>query len=602
MSTIVITGIKNCTQTLLNDKVEFKQYKTGDTIEYRIPSNHNIFLEYIEDRNINYWWIHYQDERKKLSGIAYTIVRKDTPVEQIPDDSVWFISDGSTLKQNDGKVRVRVNSSSHSPSFAIRVNQPILKSVRNESSQEVPSSFVEKLANSTMKTTDVIKAAKKAKEEKEPKAAEKDAKEKAEKDAKEKVEKDAKEKEAAEKAKEEQKSAEKEAKDKEAKIPQSKTIAEAIENGKLNDVKRFLSDKTDIDNNVRDKDGNELSPLLIASIAGNLKIVEFLLEHGAEVDQQNNNKFNTPLIVAAENGHKDVVELLLKNNAKINKTNSGYSTPLIVAASNGHKDVVEILLKNNADINLANSGYSTPLMLAAENGHKDVVELLLKNNANINLANSFNGKTPLMLAAYNGHLAVIDTLLKNNADFTIKNKSDMTALSIAKKNVNKNKDNNSIVELIESYVNEQKPAENANLESKTSVNQNNENDSGTKTSGKADTKEVKNVELQNEAENADNKDENKNDDEEKETKAEDKGTTADEKGTKAEEKAKEGWFQNLKKNYYEGNEGKIQTAAISSVALGAAYIGYHLLKKKKTNKHSKTKKHSNRKSKTRKRR
>ena len=51
----------------------------------------------------------------------------------------------------------------------------------------------------------------------------------------------------------------------------------------------------------------------------------------------------TALIWAAQKGHEKVVEMLLQQGADVDKQKSSGETALIQAAQNGHETVVEIL-------------------------------------------------------------------------------------------------------------------------------------------------------------------------------------------------------------------------------------------------------------------
>ena len=58
------------------------------------------------------------------------------------------------------------------------------------------------------------------------------------------------------------------------------------------------------------------TPLILASINGNIKIVELLLEAGADVNNLDENGY-TALMHASERGHVEIVYLLLINKADI---------------------------------------------------------------------------------------------------------------------------------------------------------------------------------------------------------------------------------------------------------------------------------------------
>ena len=145
------------------------------------------------------------------------------------------------------------------------------------------------------------------------------------------------------------------------------------------------------------------TPLWVASFMGKKKVVELLLERGADPDETDING-RTPLWVAANSGKTDVVQMLLDGGADPNKTDNHGKTPLWMAATwdNGHKDVVKLLLDRGVDPNTADISGWTPLHLAAKIGHKDVVRLLLDAGADPDKEDQM-GETPLFAAARRGH-------------------------------------------------------------------------------------------------------------------------------------------------------------------------------------------------------
>ncbi|MFO1478245.1 MAG: ankyrin repeat domain-containing protein [Verrucomicrobiota bacterium] len=89
-----------------------------------------------------------------------------------------------------------------------------------------------------------------------------------------------------------------------------------------------------------------LTPLARAAGLGQLRVAEYLLEHGAAIEAQPGNEF-TPLIEATGNGHKAMVELLLDHGANVNargRYGNTMSTPLLIAVSKGYEAVAELLL------------------------------------------------------------------------------------------------------------------------------------------------------------------------------------------------------------------------------------------------------------------
>ena len=66
----------------------------------------------------------------------------------------------------------------------------------------------------------------------------------------------------------------------------------------------------------------------------------------------------TLLIGAAFNGQARVVELLMQHGAEINLQDSVGCTALMRAAGQGHERVVQLLIRHGAEINLQNSSFA----------------------------------------------------------------------------------------------------------------------------------------------------------------------------------------------------------------------------------------------------
>ena len=150
--------------------------------------------------------------------------------------------------------------------------------------------------------------------------------------------------------------------------------------------------------------------LMDAAYYGHERVVELLLQRGAEVNQQNSMGASA-LMGAADNGHEKVVELLIRHGAEIDLLTSNGSTALMYAAQEGHERVVDLLLQRGAEINKQDSDGATALMFAAQAGHARVVELLLQRGAKINMQDR-HGVTALKIAADNGHEQVVKLLLR----------------------------------------------------------------------------------------------------------------------------------------------------------------------------------------------
>jgi ankyrin repeat protein len=114
---------------------------------------------------------------------------------------------------------------------------------------------------------------------------------------------------------------------------------------------------------AKDSFGN--TPLHNAVLASNTKMVEILLEHGADVSVRNT-KGRTPLWCVVKTPE------LVRNDIE-------YSDYL----QRFHIDVVQLLLRKGADIKAKDDSMKTPLMAAAQDGMSYLVQLLLKQGADV---------------------------------------------------------------------------------------------------------------------------------------------------------------------------------------------------------------------------
>jgi ankyrin repeat protein len=195
----------------------------------------------------------------------------------------------------------------------------------------------------------------------------------------------------------------------------------------LKGIKAIIRDSPDL---INAKAINDVSRLQTAAESGHVRVAEFLLANGADVNA-NFGRRGTPLHLAAERGHKTMTELLLRYGADVNSGDSG-GTPLHYAVENGHKAVAEVLLASKADVNAKGNGRRvvgklTPLHVAVFYGFTTVAELLLASGAQMNSTDE-GGDTPLHTAATYGHPRAAQLLLTNKAEVNARNNNGWTPL------------------------------------------------------------------------------------------------------------------------------------------------------------------------------
>lgn len=166
-----------------------------------------------------------------------------------------------------------------------------------------------------------------------------------------------------------------------------------IRNGELEKVRRSLADD-DVLANMADEIG--MSPLHIAVINGHLRIVNVLINAGAEVNASDRLKQMTPLHYAAFYNYPRIMLFLLSRRADHSMADSGGNLPLHFAVANGCYSTTDILLQHRANPDCLNQNWQTPLHLAAyatnnreqfpaalkkEDDYLEVAKLLLREGA-----------------------------------------------------------------------------------------------------------------------------------------------------------------------------------------------------------------------------
>ena len=88
------------------------------------------------------------------------------------------------------------------------------------------------------------------------------------------------------------------------------------------------------------------------------------------------------MMLAASNNFARVVELLIEHGADINRVDhsNGWSA-LIWAAKRGHTETVSVLLKHGADFSLIDDAGKSALDYAETKGYVSIVNMLQANSA-----------------------------------------------------------------------------------------------------------------------------------------------------------------------------------------------------------------------------
>ncbi|WFD18677.1 putative ankyrin-repeat protein [Malassezia caprae] len=137
---------------------------------------------------------------------------------------------------------------------------------------------------------------------------------------------------------------------------------------------------------VNAPDGSGWTPLMIASSAGARRLVQTLLQRGADV-HASNGKHITALHYASSKNHADIVRELLEYGADVNALDGAKQRPIHRAASAGHDAIVRLLLRPpprldgqahpKTRVNPADRLGNTPLHLAIDSAHAQTAAVLI---------------------------------------------------------------------------------------------------------------------------------------------------------------------------------------------------------------------------------
>lgn len=146
------------------------------------------------------------------------------------------------------------------------------------------------------------------------------------------------------------------------------------------------------------------------------KLVQDLIDAGANVNVLSNRRDESPLHVAARIGNPKIINMLVNAgadvgaNATVNKKNIGSRTPLFLAVEFDNADAVEALLNHGADPQTRTENGCPVICYAVQKGLLEVVKKLLKGGAKV--SDRWAG-APLGYAITHGHVEILRELLKS---------------------------------------------------------------------------------------------------------------------------------------------------------------------------------------------
>ncbi len=238
-----------------------------------------------------------------------------------------------------------------------------------------------------------------------------------------------------------------------------KILMEAIKSGDVAAMKEVLVQMPEL---VHARNSHHHTPLDDAVLTGCTKVVEVLLENGADGSRA--------LANAAWMGHRDIADLLIRhgcevtacaaaglgrlpNKSAVNERDGRQATPLHHAARGNHPHVITFLLEHGADLHAHDRHDHHPISYAVENRSLEAAKALLENGANVQAPGGHYGGELLHRAILNRHTEMVELLLDHGAKVNHlddRNRSPLTQAVITK--------NRGIIELLLRYGADATPA------------------------------------------------------------------------------------------------------------------------------------------------
>lgn len=234
----------------------------------------------------------------------------------------------------------------------------------------------------------------------------------------------------------------------------------AIKNNHEDTLKYFLDEDCDLSLEFLWNGVRGMNLLHVASVVGNLEMVELILKKNPELINKKNEWNQTPIVCASIFEHQKIVQFLLDNNADcsvkfmwnwandnnllhvlcfygnielidtilrkypnlLNDKNENNRTPISFAIQKRHTELSKYLIHMNCDVSTSFkfiSEQNNLLHIACLTYQDEIVQILLGKDPNlVNATDSWN-RPPILYAVLKGNLDLVDILLENNADASI---------------------------------------------------------------------------------------------------------------------------------------------------------------------------------------
>jgi len=161
---------------------------------------------------------------------------------------------------------------------------------------------------------------------------------------------------------------------------------------------------------INERSNTNSTPLHIAAFCGQVEVVHFLIEKGADVDARNTYE-DVALHYAISARDSTIVRNLIDTGAELDVVNADNVTPVFQAIRFDNLMLTNMLVESGADVNLGKS----PLHDAVLNNNIETLKLAINDDTNIDPTNEYEN-TPLAIAIRQGSDEIMEFLVSKGAD------------------------------------------------------------------------------------------------------------------------------------------------------------------------------------------
>jgi ankyrin repeat protein len=187
----------------------------------------------------------------------------------------------------------------------------------------------------------------------------------------------------------------------------------AVRNLDIPRLREFLKDGVDV--NVKGSRG--WTPLHRAAEMDDLEAARFFIHEAGEMVDVDNDDGETPLICASRRGCVKMVDFLVKNGADIELESNLHRTAVHEACEQDQLECLRYFIeKREASIDLETENETTPLYYAIKNNNSEMVKYCLSKKASLE-KESCKGDIPLHFAIHKARVEIVRVLVEvGNAD------------------------------------------------------------------------------------------------------------------------------------------------------------------------------------------